>query len=127
MALVPVYLRVLYIIYRTQNTRQRQNRVGYKTINNKQLLRQPKNVVKVTRSVFAVLYVRFFLFIAECLSVRLLILQCVFSVGGGGGGGWCHASGICEQSRSAFQSSNPIGQFIIHIYICIHAVALTTP
>jgi len=32
-----------------------------------------------------------------------------------------------EQSRSAFQSSNPIGQFIIHIYIRIRAVALTTP
>ena len=32
-----------------------------------------------------------------------------------------------ELSRSAFQSSNPIGQFIIHIYIHIRAVALTTP
>ena len=32
MALVSVYLRVLYIVYRTQNTRQRQNRVGNKTI-----------------------------------------------------------------------------------------------
>ena len=28
---------------------------------------------------------------------------------------------------STEQSSNPIGQFIIHIYICIHAVAPTTP
>ena len=36
---------------------------------------------------------------------------------------WCHV----EQSRSAFQSSNPIGQFIIHIYIRIRAIALTTP
>ena len=34
---------------------------------------------------------------------------------------------LIEQSRSAFQSSNPIGQFIIHIYIRIRAVALTTP
>ena len=32
---------------------------------------------------------------------------------------WLH-----EQSQSAFQSSNPIGQFI---NICIRAVALTTP
>ena len=30
------------------------------------------------------------LLVAECLSARLLILQCVFSVGGV----WCHASGM---------------------------------
>ena len=29
--------------------------------------------------------------------------------------------------RSAFQSSNSIGQFIIHDYMGIRAVALTTP
>ena len=40
-------------------------------------------MVKVTRSVFTVLYVQFFLFIAERLSARLLVLECVFSVGGG--------------------------------------------
>ena len=28
--------------------------------------------------------------VAECLSTRLLILQCVFSLGGV----WCHASGM---------------------------------
>ena len=36
LALLPVYLRVLYIVYKTQNTRQGpKNRVGYKTIKNK--------------------------------------------------------------------------------------------
>ena len=44
--------------------------------------------------------------VAERLSVRLLILQCVFSVGGV----WCHASGMqfvmlqeCNLSRSGTQ------------------------
>jgi len=32
-----------------------------------------------------------------------------------------------DLSRSTFQSSNPIGQNIIHDYIRICAVALTTP
>ena len=119
MALVPVYLRVLYIIYRTQNTRQRQNRVGYKTINNKQLLRQPKNVVKVTRSVFAVLYVRFFLFIAECLSARLLILQCVFSVrGGGGGGGGVTLQEFVSNPEVLFKALTPLVNLL---YIFIYA------
>ena len=38
--------------------------------------------------------------------------------------------GICfalEPSRGTFQSSNPIGQYIIHDYIRICAIALTQP
>ena len=31
-----------------------------------------------------------------------------------------------DTSRSSYQSSNPIGQYIIHIYLHISAVALTT-
>ena len=34
---------------------------------------------------------------------------------------------VYEPSRSAFQSSKPIGQYIIHIYTRICVVALTTP
>ena len=34
---------------------------------------------------------------------------------------------ICDLYRSTFQSSNPIGQNIIHNYMRICAVALTTP
>ena len=32
-----------------------------------------------------------------------------------------------EPSRSTFQSSNPIGQYVIHNYMHICAIALTTP
>ena len=43
---------------------------------------------------------------------------------GGLGGVWQES---LELFRSAFQSSNPIGQYIIHAYTRICAVALTTP
>ena len=36
-------------------------------------------------------------------------------------------TGTSDLFRSAFQSSNSIGQFIIHDYMGIRAVALTTP
>ena len=32
-----------------------------------------------------------------------------------------------DVSRSSYQSSNPIGQYIVHIYMCICAIALRTP
>ena len=41
---------------------------------------------------------------------------------------WTALTNTCpDLIRSAFQSSNSIGQFIIHDYMGIRAVALTTP
>ena len=39
----------------------------------------------------------------------------------------CPYTLLNDLSRSTFQSSNPIGQYIIHNYMCICAIALTTP
>ena len=40
---------------------------------------------------------------------------------------FCETGRISDLFRSAFQSSNSISQFIIHDYMGIRAVALTTP
>ena len=38
-----------------------------------------------------------------------------------------HSDSEADVSRSSYQSSNPIGQCLIHKYICKGAIAITMP